>query len=133
MLEKIGTSDGKSILICDDDPLLLELLAFRLKAKGYTVLTAEDGREAWEKIQSSKPNAIVLDVMMPHVNGIEILRRVRETAELKATPVIMLTARRQEKDIVGAIGLGASDFLSKPFMPEELAARLGSLLGSQRR
>ena len=126
-------SQAFPVLICDDDPLLLELLSFRLRAKGYLVATAEDGREAWDKICSLKPIAIVLDIMMPLVNGMELLRRIREKDELAGVPVIMLTARKQEKDIVGAIALGASDFLSKPFMPEELAARLANLIGSSGR
>ena len=126
-------SDSVPILICDDDPLLLELLSFRLLGKGFAVETASDGREAWEKLQALRPSAVVLDVMMPLVNGLELLRRIRENDELKETPVIMLTARRQERDIVGALDLGASDFLSKPFMPDELIARLSRLVGSNRR
>ena len=126
-------SDSVPILICDDDPLLLELLSFRLLGKGFAVETASDGREAWEKLQALRPSAVVLDVMMPLVNGLELLRRIRENDELKETPVIMLTARRQERDIVGALDLGASDFLSKPFMPDELIARLSRLVGSNHR
>lgn len=123
-------SECVSVLLCDDDPLLLELLAHRVAAKGYSTATAADGREAWEKIRELKPRAIVLDVMMPVVNGFELLQRIREDQELTNTPVIMLTARKQEKDIVGALDLGASDFLSKPFIPDELLARLARLIGT---
>ena len=123
---------SRSVLICDDDPLLLELLSHRLAGKGYEVTTAEDGREAWDKVQELKPAAVVLDVMMPMVNGLELLRRIKENPDLSDTPVLMLTARKQEKDIVGALDLGASDYLAKPFMPEELAARLGRLVGAAR-
>ena len=123
-------SNNNSVLICDDDPLLLELLAHRLAAKGYSVSAAKDGREAWEMVREKKPSAVVLDVMMPVLKGLEILRRIKEDPELSATPVLMLTARKQESDIVGALDLGASDYLAKPFMPEELAARLGRLIGS---
>lgn len=117
------------ILLCDDDPLLVELLTFRLQAKGFDVDVAQDGADSWAKLQEERPAAVVLDVMMPAVNGLEILRRIRETPELVDLPVVMLTARKQERDVVGALELGASDFLSKPFIPDELVARLRRLLG----
>lgn len=120
---------SKTVLICDDDPLLLELLSHRLSGRGYEVATATDGGAAWKRLQDQRPDALVLDVMMPVVNGIELLRRIKEHPELAATPVLMLTARRQEKDIVGALDLGASDYLVKPFMPDELVARLNRLVG----
>lgn len=123
-------SDRVSVLLCDDDPLLLELLSHRVVAKGFSTATAADGREAWEKIKELKPRAVVLDVMMPVINGLELLQRIREDEELSDTPVIMLTARKQEKDVVGALDLGASDFLSKPFIPDELLARLTRLIGT---
>jgi two-component system alkaline phosphatase synthesis response regulator PhoP len=121
-------SDANKVLICDDDPLLLELLTFRLEAKGFAVETAKDGSDAWDKLRNASPDAVVLDVMMPVVNGLEILRRIRETPELSKLPVIMLTARKQERDVVGALELGASDFLSKPFIPDELVVRLRRLM-----
>ena len=119
---------SKSILICDDDPLLLELLQFRLAGKGYRVRTAQDGGEALRIVRDEPPDAIVLDAMMPVVDGYEVLRRVRETPETGQIPVLMLTARRQESDIIGALELGANDFIVKPFIPEELLARLARLL-----
>lgn len=122
---------SKTVLICDDDPLLLELLAHRLSARGYEIATAVDGGAAWALLQEQRPDAIVLDVMMPVINGIELLRRIKEDPQLAATPVLMLTARRQEKDIVGALDLGASDYLVKPFMPDELLARLNRLVGAR--
>ena len=74
------------------------------------------------------PSAIVLDAMMPVMDGYEVLRRIRETPELQSIPVIMLTARKQERDVIGALELGASDFIAKPFIPEELIARLTRLI-----
>lgn len=117
------------VLVCDDDPLLLELLEFRLAAKGFEVEAARDGGEAMQALETDPPSAVVLDAMMPVVDGYEVLRRIRENPDLKALPVIMLTARKQEKDIVSALELGASDFLAKPFIPEELVARLIRLTG----
>jgi len=116
------------VLICDDDVLLLELLQHRLGAKGYQIELARDGREALEKIRANPPDAIVLDAMMPLVDGYEVLRQFRAMDGMAAVPVIFLTARKQEQDIVAALALGASDYLAKPFIPEELVARLSRLL-----
>ncbi len=119
----------KTILVCDDDPLLVDLLSFRLAAKGFTIETASDGSEALKKLESSAPHAIILDAMMPVVDGYEVLRRIRESPQTAGIPVLMLTARRQEGDIVEALRLGANDYMVKPFIPEELVARLSRLLG----
>lgn len=119
---------GKRILICDDDPLLVDLLEYRLANRGYEVFVARDGSEAVALLEQETPDAIVLDAMMPVIDGYEVLRRVRENEKTANTPVLMLTARRQEQDIVGALALGASDYLVKPFIPEELMARLSRLM-----
>jgi DNA-binding response OmpR family regulator len=118
------------ILVCDDDPLLLELLDYRLSARGYRVVTARDGEEALREVAAERPDAIVLDAMMPVIDGYEALRRLRADAAGPRIPVIMLTARQRERDIVGALELGADDYMAKPFMPEELVARLTRLLGT---
>ncbi len=117
-----------TILIADDEPLMLELLEFRLAQRDYRTITATDGREALARLEDSAPDAVVLDAMMPVHDGLEVLRRMRASPEHAETPVIMLTARRGEKDIVGALEIGANDYLVKPFMPEELLARLARLL-----
>ena len=119
------------ILVCDDDELLVDLLTYRLSAKGYQVSAARDGGEALERLAADKPDAVVLDAMMPVVEGFEVLRRIREQPATANLPVIMLSARKQERDIVGALELGASDFVVKPFIPEELIARLARLLGEE--
>lgn len=119
---------AQQVLVCDDDDLLVELLHFRLAAKGYDVRIARNGREALNSAFGQRPDAIVLDAMMPVCDGYEVLRQVRETPATRDVPVIMLTARKGERDILEALRLGASDFLAKPFMPEELAARLTRLL-----
>jgi DNA-binding response OmpR family regulator len=118
------------VLVCDDDPLLLDLLEYRLAGRGYRVATAHDGEEALHRIAVERPDAIVLDAMMPVVDGYGVLRRLREDEALRRIPVIMLTARQQERDIVGALELGADDYVVKPFIPEELIARLSRLIGS---
>ena len=116
------------ILVADDDELLRELLEFRLAQRDYEPVMAEDGRAALMQLDDVEPDAVVLDAMMPVHDGFEVLRRMRANKKHADTPVIMLTARRAEKDVVGALKLGANDYLVKPFMPEELLARLARLL-----
>lgn len=124
---------NRRILVCDDDELLVDLLTYRLSTRGYEVSAARDGGEALELLASDKPDAVVLDAMMPVVDGFEVLRRIREQEATAALPVVMLSARKQERDIVGALQLGANDFVVKPFIPEELVARLARLLGDEDR
>jgi DNA-binding response OmpR family regulator len=116
------------VLICDDDPLLRELVEFRLRAKGYEVIKAADGAEALAKARSERPDVMVLDAMMPKSDGFEVLARMKGDLHLSETPVIMLTARKSEKDIASALEKGADDYLVKPFVPEDLLARLSRIL-----
>jgi two-component system alkaline phosphatase synthesis response regulator PhoP len=116
-----------SVLICDDDPLLRELLEFKLSLRGYAVRVAADGAEALAAIDDAPPDVLVLDAMMPNVDGYETLRRLRADPRRASLPVLMLTARRRADDVVSALELGANDYLVKPFMPEELLARIGRL------
>ena len=117
-----------TVLVADDEKLLRDLLEFRLTQRNFNAVLASDGREALQRLDDSEPDAVVLDMMMPVHDGLEVLRRMRASEKHASTPVIMLTARRREKDIVGALELGANDYLVKPFMPEELLARLTRLL-----
>ena len=117
------------VLVADDDEMLLELVSYTLEAHGYEVITAEDGEDALEKVGSFAPDLIVLDGIMPGMDGLEVLRRLRAAAA-PDTPVIMLSARKQQQDVVGGLALGANDYLVKPFMPEELAVRVGKLLAA---
>ena len=120
----------KKILICDDDPLLVDLVEYRLAARGFDIVVAKDGGEAMAKLAQDIPDAVVLDAMMPVLDGYEVLRRIRENPATAQVPVIMLTARRGEQDVLGALELGANDYMVKPFIPDELAARLTKLLES---
>lgn len=116
------------VVVADDDALLRSLVEFKLKSRGYRVVTAGDGTEALATIAREHPDLVVLDAMMPGADGFEVLRRMKGEMGLTATPVVMLTARKLESDIVGALQLGASDYLVKPFIPEELAMRIARLL-----
>lgn len=115
------------VLVADDDPLLRSILEHKLTLAGYLVTLVEDGQQALETARSRRPGAIVLDAMMPVIDGFEALRRLKADEELKDIPVVMLTALRREDDILGALRLGAADYLPKPFNPDELVARLSRL------
>ena len=115
------------VLIADDDPLLRALLVHRLSADGYEILSAEDGSQALSVVAEQRPDLIVLDALMPVMDGFEVLRRIK-AGGLSDAPVIMLTALKREQDIVGALQLGAADYLVKPFIPDELGQRIRRLL-----
>ena len=116
------------VLICDDDALLTELLEHRLGQLGYETAVAHDGGKALALLAERLPDAIILESILPVHDGNEVLRRIRESDQLKDLPVIMLTARRQDRDIVTALELGASEYVTKPFIPDELVARLARLI-----
>lgn len=122
---------ARRILIADDDPLLRALLVHRLSADGHQVTTAEDGSQTLEAIAEQQPDLIVLDALMPVMDGFEVLRRLKGGG-LSDAPVIMLTALKREQDIVGALQLGAADYLVKPFIPDELSHRVRRLLQAGR-
>lgn len=117
-----------TILIADDDEFLRQLIEYKLTSRGHRVIGAADGREALRMVEAERPTLAVLDGMMPYVDGFEVLRRIRQNSDFKAMPILMLTFRKQEDDIVGALRSGANDYLVKPFMPEELLARIARLL-----
>ena len=112
------------VLIADDDPLLREILEYKLTAAGYAVRSVEDGRAALEQVQVQRPDVLVLDAMMPVMDGFEALRRLKDDAALSDIVVVMLTALKGDEDVVSALRLGAADYLAKPFNPDELIARL---------
>lgn len=113
------------ILLVDDEPALIKALKFNLEKEGFAVITAADGREALAKAESESPALIVLDVMLPEVDGFEVCRRLRRTS---AVPIIMLTAKGEEIDRVVGLEIGADDYLTKPFSLRELTARINALL-----
>jgi len=116
---------AKTILVVDDEPRLVALLDAYLRQEGYRVVTAGDGRQAAKVAQRERPHLIVLDIMMPEVDGLEFLREHRRTAD---TPVILLTARAEDEDRIVGLELGADDYLTKPFRPRELLARIRAVL-----
>jgi two-component system response regulator MprA len=114
------------LLVVDDDPSVREALALVLDLNGFEVATAGDGREAIRKLSHQSPDAVVLDVLMPGIDGLEVCRRMRATGD--RTPVLMLTARTEVSERVAGLEAGADDYMAKPFAREELIARLRALL-----
>jgi len=114
-----------SILIVDDEPSVTDLLAYNLRKASYAVLTASDGREALRVARETKPDLILLDVMIPEVDGLDVCRELRKTS---AVPIIMITARGEEIDRVVGLELGADDYVCKPFSVRELLARIKAVL-----
>ena len=116
------------VLIADDDTLLQELLRFKLEGADHEVIIASNGDEAVAKVMSELPDVIVLDSMMPIKTGPEVLREIKAAEATRNIPVIMLTARKGQVDIVEALRSGAADYITKPFLPDELAVRIETVL-----
>jgi len=126
-----NTSDTNGrVLVVDDEPMVREVVAAYLAREGFTVSEAADGRTALDLIGSTQPDLVVLDVMLPKLDGFSVLTEVRKVADI---PVILLTARTEETDRVLGLELGADDYVVKPFSPRELAARVRSVLRRARR
>jgi DNA-binding response OmpR family regulator len=120
--------ERKLVVIADDDPDIVDLVAFRLDEAGFDVLEAHDGQEAFDLTIEHIPDLCVLDVMMPRIDGYEVTRRLRENRSTKSIPIILLTARVQDADIEHGFEVGATDYVRKPFSPEELRARVRAAL-----
>lgn len=110
------------VLVCDDERHIVRLIQVNLERQGYKVVTAFDGKEGLEKIQSEQPDLVVLDVMMPYMDGFEVLKTIRRDEKTAELPVIMLTAKAQDKDVFEGYHYGADMYLTKPFNPMELVA-----------
>ncbi|MGC8836910.1 MAG: response regulator transcription factor [Anaerolineae bacterium] len=114
------------VLVVDDDPPSVKMISFLLREEGYTVLTAADGEEALRLVQEERPDLVILDVMMPKVDGLEVCRRLRR--QMVDVPIIILSAKGETADRVMGLELGADDYLPKPFEPMELLARVKAVL-----
>ena len=127
-MRDILRSVKQRILVVDDEPEAVELVEFNLKQAGYAVTTAADGAEALKKARSQTPDLIVLDVMLPEMDGFEICKTLRLETATARTPILMLTAKAAEIDRVLGLELGADDYLTKPFSPRELMLRIKKIL-----
>jgi DNA-binding response OmpR family regulator len=115
----------KRILVVDDEPRMIGFIRMNLELEGYQVNEAHDGQQALDSIRTQLPDLVLLDVMMPHLDGFETLRMLREFSSI---PTIMLTAKSEEDDIIYGLELGADDYITKPFSPRELSSRIRSVL-----
>jgi len=118
----------KNILVIDDEADIVELVAYNLKKEGFEVDTAHDGEEGLKKIGSKRYDLIFLDLMLRGIQGIELCKRIRNNAETSRIPVIMLTAKGEEVDKIIGLEVGADDYITKPFSPRELVARVKAIL-----
>lgn len=118
-------ASDKKILVVDDEPQIIKLIAMNLEPEGFQVIGAHDGYEALTKITRELPDLVILDIMMPDMDGFETLKKIRE---LSAVPVIFLSVKGQESDRVRGLDLGADDYISKPFSPRELVSRVKAVL-----
>lgn len=120
---------GKKILIVDDEPDIVKIVAFRLKKCNYDVFCAFDGNEALQLINKIKPDLILLDILLPDINGYELCKTLRRSGEFKTIPIIFLTASTSESIETQTVQCCGNDYLIKPFEPEELYAKVKRLIG----
>ena len=118
----------ETVLVVDDEEDILELVKYNLTKEGYTVVTVATGEEALAAARTKQPDAVVLDLMLPGVDGLEVCRRMKGDPTLAHIPIVMLTAKGTEADIVTGLELGASDYVTKPFSPRVLTARVKAVL-----
>jgi DNA-binding response OmpR family regulator len=116
---------GRRILVADDDKKTVQLVKLYLERDGYQVITAHDGRQALDAARELHPDLVILDLMMPEIDGLDVCRLLRSESKV---PIIMLTARTTESDRIEGLDLGADDYVTKPFSPRELVARVRAVL-----
>ena len=125
MCSMSGSANGATVLVVDDEPTIREVIVSYLRREGYETLEAGDGRRAREILERQTPTLVVLDLMLPGIDGLELCRWIRASSDV---PVIMLTARGEEADRIVGLELGADDYVTKPFSPRELVARVRTVL-----
>jgi len=118
----------ETILIVDDEPDIIELIKYNLQNEGYKILSAQTGEQAVKMAKKSLPDLMVLDLMLPGIDGLDVARHLKNSETTRDMPIIMLTAKGEESDIVTGLELGADDYISKPFSPKVLIARIRAIL-----
>jgi DNA-binding response OmpR family regulator len=125
----IGVLMSKKILIADDEQNIVISIEFLLRREGFEVLVAGDGEEALAKVRAERPDLVLLDVMMPKMNGFDVCQALRADPDLSATRILMLTAKGRDTEVSKGLGLGADGYMTKPFSTKELLAEVRKLLG----
>lgn len=116
------------IVVVEDDEDILELITYNLRREGYAVTTAESGEDGLVKIRAHTPHLVLLDLMLPRMDGLEVCKRMKADEKMRQIPIIMVTAKGEEPDVVAGLELGAEDYVCKPFRPRELVARVRTVL-----
>jgi DNA-binding response OmpR family regulator len=125
------TDSQRTVLVVDDEPYIGRIIQLKLESGPYRVELVQDGRSALDRLQADEPvDLILLDIMMPHLSGLDVLAELRQIPHRRSTPVIMLTAKGHETDREQAAVLGATDFLTKPFSPKKLLARIDEIFAT---
>lgn len=124
----MSTSNRKKIIVVEDEADILDLLQFNLSREGFKVTTSRDGEDGLQKIRKEAPDLVILDLMLPSIDGIEVCRRMKADPVCRNIPVIILTAKSEESDVILGLGVGADDYITKPFSPKELVARVRAVL-----
>ncbi len=124
----MGVTGNKKILIVEDEQDILQLVKHYLEKEGFRPVTAINGLDALKRVKEDKPDLVVLDLMLPHMDGLEVCKRLRSVPDTSMLPIIMLTAKAEESDTIVGLELGADDYVTKPFSPKALVARVKALL-----
>ena len=124
----MGVSGQKKILIVEDEQDILQLVKHYLEKEGFRPVTAMNGLDALKRVKEDKPDLVVLDLMLPHMDGLEVCKRLRAVPDTSMLPIIMLTAKAEESDTIVGLELGGDDYVTKPFSPRALVARVKALL-----
>jgi two-component system alkaline phosphatase synthesis response regulator PhoP len=123
----MGSPTNKKILVVEDEPEIAQLVTHYLEKDGFRTIMAQNGFEALKKVKEDKPDLVVLDLMLPELDGLDVCKRLRSTPNTAMLPIIMLTAKAEESDTIVGLELGADDYVTKPFSPKTLVARIKSL------
>jgi DNA-binding response OmpR family regulator len=119
------------VLVVDDEIYILHILDFSLGMEGYDVMTATDGESALQKVEAERPDLVVLDIMMPKMDGYQVCRAIKTNPDTASTPVILLSARGRNVDVKAGMEAGADDYITKPFSPRKLTERVNALLAQR--
>ncbi len=123
-----GAVASATILVADDEPALLRLMSFVLQKQGHVMLTATNGEEALQMVREQRPDLVVLDIMMPRLDGFQVAERIRSEPEIAGIPIVMLSAKAQDEDVERGLAAGVNTYITKPFAPEQLAIVVADLL-----
>ena len=121
------------VLVIDDDPVIVQLLRVNFEIEGFQVVSAADGREGFEKAKSTRPDLVLSDIMMPRMDGLELVAQLKAHAATRSLPIILLSAKAQNAEVQQGLDAGADDYVTKPFDPLELIDRVNAVLARARR